>query len=241
MRRRLIDPYVLGLLGTETAPPWWMVGGLPTQHYPHTQPTGSGEGGASGAPSGGPNPDGEPSGAGGDGTGDSSGSTEDSVPLSKFKHMEEMLRAADRKREEAERVAREYEDKDKTELEKATARTAELEERVAKQDGELAELRLQNAFLTVNNVKWHDPATALLIAKQDGYLEGVVDQDGKVDQAKLKAKLEQLAGKKKFLVESQSDSPQPPSGVGVGSGGRQSQNGNADEKVIMDRYRTLRR
>lgn len=244
MKRRLVDPYLLGLQGIETAHPWWLTGGLPSSALPHTQPAGSdgGAGGDGGGSGGTGSTDGEPTG-GADGGGTGEPSTE-TVSKAEFDRVQEHLRQADRKREEAEKRLKEIDDKDKSELERTTARVEELEKEKEKQDRELADLRLQNAFLTVNAITWHNPGAALTLARQEGYLEGVVSEDGKVDQAKLKTKLEQFAGKNDYLVKKDGATPPPPpppSGSGVGSGGRQRDNGTPEEAALKARYRVLNR
>jgi hypothetical protein len=247
MNRRLIDPFLLGLQGTETAYPWWLTGGLPAQAFPHTQPAGGGDIGGGGSTSG-TGGDGAPeSGTGGGTTDGGTGGQPDEAA----ERMREHLSQADKKRAEAEKERdalaqrlKEFEDKDKSELERATARVQELEKKAAEQDSELADLRLQNAFLTVNNVTWHDPAAALLLAQREGFLDGVVGQDGKVDQAKLKTKLEQLAKQKEYLVKKDAGTPPPPpppSGSGVGSGSRTPSNSTPEEKALKERYRLLNR
>jgi hypothetical protein len=245
MKRRLLDPYLFGPLGLDTAHPWWQTGGLPDFPGLHTQPAGAGEGGAAG---GGTGSDGEPNagtGAGGAGEGGTSTSEESGDVL----RMKEHLSAADRKRAEAEKERDELaqrlkaiEDKDKSELDKTTERVKELETAITQRDADIAELRLHNAFLTVNSVKWHDPKAALLLAQREGYLDDVVDEKGKVDEVKLKSKLEKLGKDKAYLVDKQ-DGAQPPapSGTPTGSGGRGNNSGSADDAAIKSRYRSLTR
>lgn len=241
-RRKLASPYLLGL---DAGYPWWLTGGL-SQQFPHTAPTGEAGGGAAGGGAGGtdgePNPDAGAGGAGGD-----AGASTDAATVAQ---MREQLSAADRKRLEAERAAqaaqaklKEIEDKDKSELERTTERVAQLEQEKAKADEEIAKLRLENAFLAANEVEWHEPEEALMLAQTGGYLEGVIKEDGTVDKAKLKTKLAQMAEKKKHLVKTKTDAPPPgPSGAPLGSGGRTPpESGDPDSAALKQRYRTLRR
>jgi hypothetical protein len=241
-RRKLATPYPLGL---DAGHPWWMTGGMDLR-FPHSQPTvGDGGGGATGG--GTDNPDGEPGGTGAGGAGDTGGSgngaTDDPDP-----RWREHLSAADKKREAAERERdamaaklKEIEDKDKSELERTTERVKVLEQQVQQDKEEIGKLRLENAFLTVNEVSWHDNEDALRAARDGGYLEQVVKDDGTIDRDKLNRQLKSLADKKKYLVKTEQEPPQPPSGAGVGSGGRGGNQGNPDEAKLRERYSRLRR
>lgn len=242
-RQLLAIPHLLGL---DAGHPWWMTGALPPQQFPHNAPTGGEGGGAGAAGDGTGGSVGEPSGGTGTGGAGEGGTTDDGDAAK----MREHLSAADRKREAAEKARdealaklKEIEDKDKSELEKTTERVVQLEQEVAKRDSELAKLRLENAFLTVNDIQWHDNEDALRAAEMGGYLEDVV-KDGKVDQGKLKAKLKQLAEKKRHLVKATTgEAPPPgPSGAPLGSGQRPpNNNGEPDEAALKARYRSLRR
>lgn len=245
MKRRLLDTYLASTLGLDTAHQWWLTGGLPAIPQLNTQPAGGGEsGGAAGGGTGGS--DGEPNsgtGSGGTGEGAPPAATDETA------RMKEHLSQADKKRAEAEKARddalarlKEFEDKDKTELQRTTERVAELEKQVQQRDEDLASLRLENAFLTVNSVQWHDPKAALLLAQREGYLEDVVDDKGKVDEVKLKTKLEKLGKDKAYLVKKDDNGapPPPPSGQPAGSGTKGNKTGS-DDAAIVGRYRALRR
>jgi hypothetical protein len=171
-------------------------------------------------------PDSEPGSGEGGGTGegdDKSGS--ETVSREDFLKIQAQLSAADKKRTEAEKALKKIEDAKKDELTKATERAEELEKRVADQDKVLAELRLQNAFLSADaGVQWHDNGDALVLAERKGYLADVVGDDGAVDAKKLAVKLKEMASKHPHLVKADSDNgssedkPKPPaSGTKVGS------------------------
>lgn len=244
MKRRLLDPYLFGPLGLDTTHPWWLTGGLPSIPGLYNQP--AGEGGAAGGGNGGA--DGEPNtpatgagGAGDSGSGNGGDDKPETVSKADFDRVKTHLAEADRKREEAEKRLKEIDDKDKSELEKVTERTQELEKALQERDSVLAELRLENAFLTVNGVRWHDSKAALLLAQREGYLDGVADDKGKVDQGKLKAALDKLAKEKAYLVNKDDGAgAPPPSGTPAGSGSRTTKNG-PDDAALRERYRTLRR
>lgn len=174
------------------------------------------------------------------GEGGESGSegSSDTVSREDFLKLQNQLKAADKRRDEAEKRLKKIDDANKDELTKATERAAEFEKQVKERDGEIADLRLQNAFLTAETgITWHDPGDALALAERKGYLEGVVDEDGKVDSKKLGAKLKEMAGKHSYLVKTGADSDNggedkpPASGGKVGSKGKK-----ADEAKIPDRY-----
>jgi hypothetical protein len=180
--------------------------------------------GAEGDDDGGGDPDGEPGDDDDDAAGEpSTGGDQDTVSREDFEKLRNQLSAADKNRAALEKRLKEIDDAKKDELTKATERAEELEKKVGEQDKELAGLRLQNAFLTADTgVTWYDPADALDIAERRGYLEGVVGEDGKVDVAKLSAKLKELAKAKPNLVKSDgsnSGNTNPPTGRAVGSKG----------------------
>ncbi len=199
--------------------------------------------GAEGDEDGGANDqDGEPDDDADDDTGEGSGQKDsDTVTREEFEKLRNQLRAADKNKSAAEKKLKEIEDAKKDELTKATERAAELEKTVGTQAKELAEMRLQNAFLTAETgITWHDPADALALAERQGYLAEVVGEDGKVDNAKLAAKLKELAKAKPHLVKDGSrtedkEEKKPPAASG-GRVGSKGSNGGKTEDKIPDRY-----
>jgi hypothetical protein len=177
---------------------------------------------------------------------DEEGSGEDTAPpkgdgvtREEFDALRKQLSAADKRREDAEKRLKEIDDAKKDELTKATERAEELEKVVQERDRELADLRLQNAFLTADTgITWHDPADALDVAERRGYLKEVVSDDGKVDAAKLRSKLLELAKAKPHLVNSNGSSGEAQgkgkekeasaSGGNVGSKGSNGKGGGPD-------------
>lgn len=191
-------------------------------------------------------PEGGTVGDGGTGTpAESTGEADKPVSREEFARLQQHLSEADKKRTAAEAKLKEIEDGKKDELTKATEKVAELEKSNATKDSELTKLRLQNAFLSVNGddkVEWHDPEEALGVAERNGYLEGVVKDDGKVDSKALGKKLKELAAAKAYLVKKGTEEQQtpPPSGGAVGSGSKGNTNGAPEEAALKSRYRTLR-
>lgn len=178
-----------------------------------------------------------------DGTDGGAGS-DGSQPVSQadFDRLKAHLAEADRKRQAAEGELKKINDAKKDDLTKAQERVAELEQVNEASAKEIAQLRLDNAFLRANEVTWHDPKAALLVAEREGYLEGVV-KDGKVDEKALASKLKDLAKAKEYLVKKSSNDQQtpPPSGGAVGSGGKGGKDGGVDEAALKGRYRSLAR
>lgn len=131
-----------------------------------------------------------------------------------------------------------FTDKDKSETEKLTGERDELKTKYEETASALASLRLENAFLKVNAVDWHDPALAMTQVD----LSGVMDEDGEIDDKKLKAAVENLAKTKPFLVKGEAEpkNPKVPSGTPVGSGGRGSKK-DLDRAALEKKYPALRR
>lgn len=177
--------------------------------------------------------EGEPA---GDGTGGS-----DTVSREDFEKLRQQLSAADKNRSEAEKRLKAIEDAKKDELTKATEQVEELTKQVEANAKELAEARLQNAFLTADTgITWHDPGDALALAERKGYLEGVVGEDGKVDSVKLAVKLKELAKNSKHLVKDESSEPEgakPPVRTGAPVGGKTKK--TKDEGPDLSRYDRL--
>lgn len=198
--------------------------------------------------------DGEPTGgAGGEGgtgtgtEGGTGGDAEKPITRAEFDRLQQHLSAADKKRADAEAKLKEIEDAKKDELTKATERAEALEKDLQKYKEDLAVLRLDNAFLSVNDITWHDKEDAITAAQRGGYLEGVVSDDGTVDKKGLAKKLAELAKAKPHLVKAGStnapkNEPLPPSGGAVGSGGgNTSKDPKTDEAGRRARYGRLYR
>lgn len=165
------------------------------------------------------------------------------VSRADFERLEKHLAEADRKRSAAEEALKKIEDAKKDDLTKAQDRLQQLEKENEVHATEIAQLRLDNAFLTVNDITWHSKKQALKLAGSEGYLEGVV-KDGKVDEKVLAGKLKEFAKANAHLVKSEGGQQQqtpPASGGAVGSGGGKGGNNVADEATLKGRYRSLNR
>lgn len=114
------------------------------------------------------------------------------------------MQAADRRATAAELKAKSFEDKDKTELQRATDRSTELETELTALKESVKSLRLGNAFLSANTYTWHDPDLALAQVDKD-LLE--LDDDGTPSKESLKKALKALADKRPYLVKSATPAP----------------------------------
>lgn len=163
----------------------------------------------------------------------------DTVDRADFEKLRSQLSAADKRRTEAETKLKELDDAKKDELTKATERAEQLEKVTQAQDKEIADLRLQNAFLTADTgIEWHDPGDALALAERKGYLDGVV-VEGKVDSKTLATKLKELAKASPHLVktDTKEEPKKPPVRTGAPVGGKP--NGGKDEGPDLSRYSRL--
>lgn len=183
----------------------------------------------------------------------------DVVTREEFDALLKRMKNADKRADTAENKLKQYEDKDKDESTKATERAAELEKQVNTLQSEVKTLRLQNAFLTANTQKWHDPDVALDLAQSKGYIDDdIVDEDGKVDRKALKKALERLAKEKPFLVDtskgkkkdSEDDdaddrdddkNSNPPSGEPAGGRSKNGKDDEAARRARRQRFPVLNR
>lgn len=186
------------------------------------------------------------SGEGGDGQQDDGEGSEDQDPASKktgdviskeeYDKIVDRMKAADRNAQAALAKVKEYEDKNKDEVTKATEKAAELESAVKERDEIIKSLRLENAFALNQKFSWHDPSDVLeLVRKRD---DVSIDEDGKV--VGLDKALDDIAAKKKYLVKSDgSDAGDPPaSGSSTGSGRRKDQK-TIDQELLRKKYPAL--
>lgn len=156
----------------------------------------------------------------------------------------ERMKAADRRAAAAEKRARELEarqkeldDKDKSELERAQSRVSELEKELTTTGDELKRARLQIAFLSVNEVTWHDPEDALGAIDLS---EVEIDEKGKVNQAQLKKAIKALAERKSHWVKTNDDSSTAASGSAMNGRRKGSDTQAADREALEKRLPALR-
>lgn len=169
-------------------------------------------------------------GTGGDGTGSTGGSGDGTGGSSDNETDPEKLRQKAKdandeaaRRRHSEKAARdeleatkaklkEFEDKDRTELEKAQRDVAEITARAEKAEAQVKELQIHNAFLGSNKHSWQNGSTALKLADLS---DVKIDEDGKVTG--LDKALDKLAKEHAYLLKPDTNSGQGGSG-GQGSG-----------------------
>jgi hypothetical protein len=140
--------------------------------------------------------------------------------------------------EEALQQLKGIEDKDKSEVEKATARVAELEAKQAEMETQLQQERIQRAFLASNKYTWHNAERALSLVDLS---EVTIDDDGKVTG--LDKALEKLAKSDPYLIKATDEggsAPKGASGAPAGSGSK-GEKGAADREKLMAKYPALRK
>jgi hypothetical protein len=176
-------------------------------------------------------------GGSGDKPEDKPGGTGDTVSKEEFESLKARMAAADKRADEAAKKVKEYEDKDKGELEKATERVTELENALAEKDKVLADLRFENAFALNPKHSWQDPSLVLdLLRKRD---DVTIEDDGTVKG--LDKALDAIAKEKKYLLkdtdDTEDDDTPGPSGSDTGSGKRQKT--KTDEATLAKKYPAL--
>lgn len=146
--------------------------------------------------------------------GDDDSSSKQTVSAEEYEKIRQRMQAADRRASEYERKIREFEDKDKTELQRMAGQVETLTEENQKLREELQNSRRDNAFLTTNGVEWHNPKLAL----REIVWDNVTDSDGNVDQAALKREIQRVSKEMPYLVK-KSDSNGNGNGSGSGKNG----------------------
>lgn len=124
------------------------------------------------------------------------------------------LRAADQRRDAAEKDAKALRDAQLSEEEKRKRDLAEAQAELAKRDEAVKQLKLENAFVTDNTYDWHDPKTALKVADLSGV---TIDDAGKVTG--LKEALKATAESNPWMVKPKDGVTAPSGGAPAGSTG----------------------
>jgi hypothetical protein len=133
-------------------------------------------------------------------TGAQSGTTDSqaaaTVSRADFLQIQNQLRAADQRRDAAEKEAQKLKD---AQLSDAERQTKELNETKATNQqllNQIKDLRIQNAFVTDNTHDWHDARAALKLADLSGV---TIDDEGTVKG--LKEALEAVAKSSPYLLK----------------------------------------
>lgn len=159
--------------------------------------------------------------------------------------LEKRMKAADKRADAAERALKEKTDAEKGELQKATDDLKEVQASLEESQKVIASLRLENAFLTANKHTWHEPDTALALAQSSGYLDDVMDEDGKVDKPALTKALDRLAKDKQYLVKKadkkKDDEDDAPSGSPSGGRSDNAKDKDARKQQLRGRFNSLNR
>lgn len=141
--------------------------------------------------------------------------------------------AADKRASELEKRLKAIEDKDKTELQRATDEANELKQQHAAALESLKKTRLENAFHTDNTVSWHNSKTAFALLN----LSDVdIDDDGKVNG--MKEAIKDLAKREPYLVKTE-DSSTEASGSSIN--GRKGGGNKVDRNSLAKDFPALNR
>lgn len=230
MGQRLISTRKHPITGKEVSPLWFDQYGVAFYPLIGAAPDGDDDG---------EEEEGSDDDAGGDTGSEGQGSDDGKkVTAEDLARLEARMKAADKRASAAEMKVKEFEDKDKDEVTKSAERISALET----ENSELKQGRkddaLQIAFLSSNDIDWHDKSVALKHAD----LSEVMDEDGNVDKAALKKALEALSKSMPFLVKTsdgkEGDEPKGPSGIPAGSGTKKKGVG-LDEEALRKKYPAL--
>lgn len=147
--------------------------------------------------------------------------------------LKKRMASADRARSVAEAKVKEYDDKDKSELDLAKQEAADAVSKAEATETALRQARIHNSFLASNEFTWHDPMTALALADLSAVEIGA---DGAVTG--LDASLKKLAKDKPFLLKTVEKKPVPSGDDKDGRGGTGAD--KATEAVLRKKYRIPR-
>lgn len=177
---------------TTTGKPFWTISGREGDDDDQNKNDGTGSGSGSGDD--GSSDDGSSS---DDGTGDGSSAPHGTtVSLKEFEDLKARMVAADKHRAAAEQKVKEFEDANKSELEKAQRDLKDAQETAKLLETRLQKTTIHNKFLASNKYTWHDPETAIALLDMDGV---EIEDDGKVKG--LEDAIEKLAKSKPFLIK----------------------------------------
>lgn len=153
-------------------------------------------------------------------------------------------KAAEAENEELKRKLKEHEDAKLSDSQKAAKELEETKQENGNLKSTLRQLALHNAFLLVNDVKWHNPKRAL--ASVD--LSDVeIDDEGKVDDKALKAAIKKLADEEPYLVaqddsedDDKDDTPRERTGTPSSGSTRHRDKKNTERQKLLETYPSLR-
>lgn len=165
---------------------------------------------------------------------DATKGTETTISREEFDKLDARMRAADKRASEAEQKSKELEREKLSDQEKVAA---ELKDVTAERDSlraEVNDVRLENAFLSINKYSWHDPQDALRLLNT----EGVEVKDGKVTG--LSEAVDKLAKDKKHLLKTEEDGKGSSAASGSASNGTRKGDKKEPPKNYSSRFPALR-
>jgi len=168
--------------------------------------------------------------------GKSKDKSSDTISKADFDALNTRMKAADRAKSAAEARVKEFEDKDKSELEQASSQLEEANATIESMSGELTQAQISAAFVADNKYKWKNPATALRLAD----LSEVTIEDGKVNG--LDKALETLAKSDPYLLDT-GDSEDEALKTRTAAGGtpKRGDKNKAKREELIKKYPALRR
>lgn len=179
-------------------------------------------------------------------TGEASDSTTKPLSAEEAAALTERMKAADRRASAKEQELtqalaklKEHEDRDKTELERATADAEQSRKEAEDAKSALRAQRINNAFLTSNKFTWHNSERAMSLLDLS---EVTISDDGTV--VGLEKAIDALAKSDPYLIktdDSEQRSPGTPSGTPAGSGTGKGKPAANSRESLMDKYPALRR
>lgn len=147
---------------------------------------------------------------------------------------------AERKAADAEARAKGYEDRDKSDLEKAQETAAAATKRADELEAANKWLALRSAFLADNSVAWVDPDDALEMAlNKFGLGDLEVGSNGAVDRKALRKILADMAKEKDYMVKKEAAGGGTPSGAAF-NGGKGSKPKANDEAAMVAKFPAMR-
>ena len=149
------------------------------------------------------------------------------------------LKEAETAKTAAEAKVKEHEDKNKSDLEKATADLDAANAKIAQLAESNKKSVIERAFLRHNKHKWHDPETALKLVDMS---DVTVDDEGSVEG--MKEAVDALAKEHPYLLKKDEDEEEGegrPSGAAFGKNKKDDKGKQSDREALLKKYPTLTR
>jgi hypothetical protein len=156
-----------------------------------------------------------------------------------FERIQNQLRAADQRRDAAEKEAQKLKDANLSEADRQAKALKDTQAENEALKASIQELRIQNAFVTDNTHDWHDAKAALKLADLSGV---TIEDDGTVKG--LKEALEAVAKSSPYLLKPKAEADDdkgkqtPPAGVSGVAGGGNGASGN-DKNALARKFPQL--